>query len=66
MAIRLRLLSDDESAAVRRLARSRTAPARLVERAEMICRAAAGEAMGAMVVRQRTPPRRWARYLLPR
>ena len=46
MAIRLRPLTNEERATVHRLARSRTAPARLVERAQMVQRAALGEAMG--------------------
>ncbi len=46
MAIRLRPLTEDESTTIGRLARSRTEPARRVERAEMIRRAADGEAMG--------------------
>jgi transposase len=45
MAIRLRPLTDEEQTTIRRRARSRTEPARRVERAEMIRRAADGEAM---------------------
>ena len=46
MAIRLRLLTDDEQRTIHRLARSRTAAARLVERAQMIQRAVQGEPLG--------------------
>jgi transposase len=48
MAIRLRALTAEEQTTIRRLARSRTAPARLVERAQMIEGAARGEALGAI------------------
>lgn len=43
MAIRLRPLSDDERAEIRRLAQARVAPARAVERAQIIWRAAQGQ-----------------------
>lgn len=46
MAIRVRPLTDDERRTIHRLAHSRTEPARLVERAQMIQRAAQGEALG--------------------
>jgi transposase len=45
MAIRLRPLTDAERSTIQRWARSRTEPARRVERAELIRRAADGEAM---------------------
>src|SRR5579885_2730931 len=43
MAIRLRALTDDELAEIRRLAHARAAPARAVERAQIIWRAAQGQ-----------------------
>ncbi len=46
MVLRLRPLTEEERSTLQRVARSRTAPARLVERAQMIQRAAAGEALG--------------------
>lgn len=45
MTLRLRPLTTEESATIRRWARSRTEPARRVERAEIIRRAAAGAAL---------------------
>jgi transposase len=48
MAIRVRELTDEERTTIRGLARSRTAPARLVERAQMVWQAAQGEALGAI------------------
>jgi transposase len=48
MAIRLRPLTAEESTTIQRLARARTEPARLVERAQLIQRAAQGEALGAI------------------
>jgi transposase len=50
-AIPLRELTDDEAAAVEKLAHSRTAPARRVERARIIFHAACGEARSAIAVR---------------
>jgi transposase len=46
MALRVRPLTADEAATIGRVARSRTEPARRVERAQMIQRAASGESMG--------------------
>ena len=48
MAIRRRALTDEERRMIARLARSRTASARLVERAQLVWRAAQGETMGAI------------------
>ncbi len=42
MPMQLRALEEDERATVRRLAQSRTAPARLVERARIVWLAAKG------------------------
>ena len=44
----VRALTDDEAAAVRRLAHSRTAAARLVERARIVWRSAQGEPVAAI------------------
>jgi transposase len=44
MALRLRPLTAEESTTIQRLARARAAPARRVERAQMVWRAAQGEA----------------------
>jgi transposase len=61
MALRIRELTDEEGAELRRRAQSRTAPARVVERARMVLGVAAGETapavarrlgVGADVVRQ--------------
>lgn len=43
MALRVRELSDNEAAAIKRLAHARTEPARRVERARMVWLAAAGK-----------------------
>jgi transposase len=48
VGLRLRPLTDDERTLIRRWARSRTEPARRVERAEMIRRAGDGEALKAI------------------
>ncbi len=48
MALRLRALMDEEGTMIQRWARSRTEPARRVERAQMVWRAAQGEALGAI------------------
>ncbi len=48
MAVRVRALTDDEQPTRHRLALSRTAPARQVERAQMIQRAARRAALGAI------------------
>ena len=45
MAMQLRPLSEDEEAAVRRLAQARTAPARVVERARIVWLAAQGASL---------------------
>ncbi len=66
MALRLRSLADSEQAASRRLARSRTGPARLVQRAQMGWRAAHGEAMDAIAAAlggNGEPVRRWVKRL---
>ena len=46
--MRVRPLTDAEHRTIHRLAKSRTEPARLVERAQMVRRAARGEALGAI------------------
>src|SRR5690348_5461128 len=53
MGKRLRLgeLSEDERRALERVARSRTAPARQVERAKVVLAAASGEGVGAIAER---------------
>ena len=63
MALHLRPLTVEEATTIQQLARSRTKPAQLVERAEMIRRAAEGAAMGAIAaaLRRRTRRRRPAR-----
>ena len=43
MALRVRVLTDEERAELRRRAQSRTAPARMVERARMVLGVDAGE-----------------------
>jgi transposase len=48
MRIRVRKLTDEERETVERLARSRTAPARLVERAQMITLASRGRRVSAI------------------
>ncbi len=48
MAIRLRALTAEEQTTIRRWAHSRTEPARRVERAQMLERAARGEALAAI------------------
>lgn len=50
MALRVRCLTEAEHTTIGRLARSRTEPARLVERARMIHQAARGEALSAIAV----------------
>ena len=45
MPLRVRTMSEAEGAAVRRLARSRTEPARLVERAQFVWQAAQGRSL---------------------
>jgi transposase len=49
--LRLRELSEDERRALERVARSRTAPARQVERAKVVLAAASGEGVGAIAER---------------
>jgi len=49
--LRLRELSEDERRALERVARSRTAPARQVERAQVVLAAASGEGVGAIAER---------------
>lgn|SRR5262245_30595726 len=51
MAFRLRNLTAEEQAAIQQLAHSRTAPARLVERARMVWHAAQGERAPAIAQR---------------
>jgi transposase len=51
MALRLRNLTAEEHSAIQQLAQSRTAPARLVERARMVSHAAAGERVPAIAKR---------------
>lgn len=48
MALRLRSLTDDEAAQIRQLAHSRTAPARCVERAEIVWRSSQGQRVPAI------------------
>jgi len=49
--LRLRELSEEERRALERVARSRTAPARQVERAKVVLAAASGQGIGAMAER---------------
>jgi transposase len=49
--LRLRELSEEERRALERVARSRTAPARQVERAKVVLAAASGEGIGAIAER---------------
>jgi transposase len=51
MALRMRALTADEHSAIHQLAHSRTAPARLVERARMVWHAAQGEGVPALAQR---------------
>jgi hypothetical protein len=48
MAIKLRKLTDEEKAAIEKLTRSRTAPAREVERARIILLASKGKRVPAI------------------
>jgi transposase len=54
--LRLRDLSEEERRAVERMARSRTAPARQVERAQVVLAAAQGEGVGAIAERFQLSP----------
>lgn len=56
MAIRIRTLTDDERTAVERLAHSRTAPARQVERTQIIHLASQGRAVADIAARLRLNP----------
>jgi transposase len=60
--IQVRTLTTDEALALERLAHSRTAPTRAVERAQIVCRAHAGELAGEIAVACGVDPetvRRW-------
>jgi transposase len=48
MALRLRSLTDEETAELRQLARARTAPARTVERAQIVWRSSQGQRVPAI------------------
>jgi len=54
--LQLRELGAEERRAVERVARSRTAPARRVERAQVVPAAAAGEGVGALAARCHLSP----------
>lgn len=56
MAIRVRTLTDDERTAIERLAHSRTAPARQVERAQIIQQAHQGGTVAAIAEHLRLNP----------